>query len=102
MDKAPKFKYLPEANSDPTKNCPIQILEGKYAGIIFNFGKISLKETNDGELDVTMEVDIIHSPENFDKNETEFTQTAGNIFTEIVVSGVEPEPTDLEDDVHQD
>lgn len=102
MDKAPKFQYLPEANSDPTKNCPIQILEGKYAGIVFNFGKISLKETDNGELDVTMEVEIIDSPENFDKNESNFTQTVGNIFTEIVVSGVENEPVDLEDDVHQD
>lgn len=102
MVKTPKFQYVPEAISDPTKNCPIEILEGKYAGVIFNYGKISLKETDDGELDVTMEVDIIRAPNNFDQNETEFTQTAGEIFTEIVVSGVEQEPVDLEDDVHQD
>ena len=102
MVKAPEFKYVPEAVSEIGTNCPIEITEGKYKGIIFNYGKISLKETDTGELDVTMEINLIKAPENFDQNEKDFTQAVGEIFTQIVESGVEQEPTDLEDDVHHD
>lgn len=102
MVKAPKFTYVPEASTDINQNCPIKILEGKYNGIIYNYGKISLKETENGELDVTMDIEIIQAPKDFNQQDDEFTRAVGEIFTEIVESGVEQEPTDLEDDVHQD
>ena len=102
MVKAPKYKYVPEALNDINSNCPIEILEGPYQGIIFNFGKISLKETDNGELDITMEIEMIKAPEDFDKNQPEFTSTVGEIFTQIVEDGIQQEPIDLEDDVHQD
>lgn len=102
MVKAPKFKYVPEAISDVTSNCPIQILDGKYEGIIYNYGKISLKETENNELDVIMEINIIKAPEGFDEKDKDFTTSVGEIFTQIVEDGIEQEPIDLEDDVHTD
>jgi hypothetical protein len=43
MDKAPKFKYVPEASSDVGANCPIQIMEGQYKNIIYRYGKNFIK-----------------------------------------------------------
>jgi hypothetical protein len=102
MDKAPKFKYVPEASSDVGANCPIQILEGKYKDIVYRYGKISLKETENEEISVTMEIDILKSPNGFDQQQDAFTNAVGQIFTQIVEEGIEQEPVDLEDDVHQD
>jgi hypothetical protein len=101
MDKAPKFKYVPEVTSDVGSNCPIMIIEGKYEGIVYRYGKISLKETDNQEIDVTMEIDVLKSPKNFNQQDEEFTNTVGKIFTQIVEDGIEQEPVDLEDDVHQ-
>jgi single-stranded DNA-specific DHH superfamily exonuclease len=83
-------------------NCPIQILEGKYKDIIYRYGKISLKETANEEINVTMEIDVLKAPENFDQQQEDFTNAVGQIFTQIVEEGIEQEPVDLEDDVHQD
>jgi len=45
MAKAPKYKFLQEASVDITQTCPIQILEGKFSGIVYRYGQISFKET---------------------------------------------------------
>jgi hypothetical protein len=102
MGKAPKFKYVPELNFDVTSNCPIQIMEGKYKDIVYRYGTISLAETENQEINVTMEIDIIKAPDDFNKNEKDFTNSVGEIFTKIVEEGIEQEPSDLEDDVHQE
>lgn len=102
MDKAPKFKYVPEASSDVGANCPIQIMEGQYKDIIYRYGKISLKETENEEISVTMEIDVLKAPDDFNQQQEEFTKAVGEIFTQIVEEGIEQEPMDLEDDVHQD
>lgn len=102
MVKAPNFKYVPEASSDAMANCPIEITTGEFKGIVYRYGKISLKELEDGGLDVTMDIELINAPENFDQNTKEFTNAVGEIFSQIVEDGIEEEPTDLEDDVHQD
>ena len=102
MVKEPNFRYLPEVSSDATSNCPIEITKGQFAGIIYRYGKISLEELDDGSLNVTINIEIIKAPENFDKNTKEFTNTIGEIFSEIVEDGIEQEPIDLEDDVHHD
>lgn len=104
MDNKTEFEFLNEASTDPTETCPIMIKTGPYSGIVYKYGKISLREENE-DLNVTMEIDIINAPEDFDKNETAFTNTVGEIFVQIVESGVElkkNDVVDLEDDVHQD
>lgn len=102
MVKEPNFRYVPEASEDAMSNCPIEITNGEFKGIVYRYGKISLKELEDGGLDVTMDIEIIKAPENFDQNTKEFTNTVGEIFSQIVENGIEQEPIDLEDDVHQD
>jgi hypothetical protein len=100
MDKAPKYKFLDELVAD-NDTCPIEILEGQFAGIVFKYGKISLHEVENENLAVNMDISIIKAPEGFDQETEEFTNTVGEIFVNIVESNTE-DSVDLEDDVHQD
>jgi hypothetical protein len=104
MDSKIKYEFLEDPISDVTQTCPIKIKTGPYQDIVFKFGKISLEE-NGEDLSVTMEIDILEAPEDFNKEEQHLTNTVGEIFTNIVESGIEAktlDPIDLEDDVHQD
>jgi hypothetical protein len=104
MDKEPKYQFVDEMIGHDT--CPIKIMSGKYAGIVFKYGKITLEEIENENLKVNMDVDIVQAPEGFNQQETDFTNTVGEIFVDIVekntFDAVKKESADLEDDVHQD
>ena len=102
MDKAPKYKFLPESSTDVSQTCPILITEGKFEGIVYRYGQISFKETDDGDLNVMMDIEMITAPEGFNQQDKDFTDVAGEIFVNIVENQVESEPSDLEADVHED
>ena len=102
MEKAPKYKFLSEVSTDVSQTCPILITEGKFEGIVYRYGKISFKETDDGDLNVMMDIEMISAPEGFNQQDKDFTDVAGEIFVNIVENQVESEPSDLEADVHED
>jgi hypothetical protein len=102
MEKAPKYKFLSEVSTDVSQTCPILITEGKFEGIVYRYGQISFKETDNDELNVTMNIEIITAPDGFDQQDKDFTNIAGEIFVNIVENQVEAEPRDLEADVHED
>jgi hypothetical protein len=103
MVKVPEYKFKDEEIIGHD-TCPIEIMEGPYSGIIYKYGKISMSETESGELSVNMDITIVKAPEGFNQQEKTFTQTVGEIFVDIVEKNVvaDQQPIDLEDDVHQD
>jgi hypothetical protein len=102
MDKVPEYKFV-ENEYIEMDTCPIEILGGEYKGIVYRYGKISLQEFNSGDVEVKMDIEILKSPENFDKNTENFTRTVGEIFVNIVEkNAITKDLVDLEDDVHQD
>ena len=105
MVKVPEYKFIDELMVGHD-TCPIRIMEGQFAGIVYKYGKISLEEVEDGNLKVNMDITMIEAPENFNQQDAIFTQTIGEIFVDIVEKNamevMEKEPADLEDDVHQD
>lgn len=103
MVKIPEYKFK-EDIYDGKDTCPIEILEGEFQGIVYKYGKISIKETEDNNMEVSMDITILVAPDGFDQQQKEFTQTVGEIFANIVEQNViaDKEPVDLEDDVHQD
>lgn len=103
MVKLPEYKFVDEMTSN-MDTCPIKILNGPFQDIVYRYGKISLKEENEN-VSVTMDITMISSPENFNQQDPEFTQTVGEIFVDIVEKSSTTnlkESVDLEDDVHQD
>ena len=103
MVNHPKYEFLEDGTSDITQTCPIKILEGKYQDIVYRYGKISLEQVDSGDLKINMEVQVIKSPDGFDQQEKDFTKTVGDIFVNIVESGIETDDfRDLEADVHED
>ncbi len=102
MAKIPEYKFKDESMVGHD-TCPIEILEGTYKGIVYRYGKISLNETENGELNVNMDITMVEAPEGFNQQDKDFTQTIGEIFVDIVEKNIaEQEPVDLEDDVHID
>jgi hypothetical protein len=49
-----------------------------------------------------MDIEMITAPEDFNQQDKDFTDVAGEIFVNIVENQVEAEPIDLEADVHED
>ena len=103
MDKAPKYKFLPDDSSDISQTCPILITEGQFEGIVYRYGKISFNETETGDLNVTMDIEMITSPENFNQQDKDFTNYVGDIFVDIIENQAKVDDSkDLEADVHED
>ena len=103
MGKLPDYKFVPDADGKIQETCPIEILSGQHAGIVYRYGVIKVSEHDDNNVKVTMDVDIIKAPEGFDKDTESFTMDVGEIFVNIVETQVNKESqVDLEDDVHQD
>ena len=103
MAKVAEFDLLPDDTTDLTNTCPILIKNGKFKDIVYRYGKINFTETTDGGLNVTMEIEMIKAPEGFNQQDSEFTETVGNIFTKIVEDQViATDEKDLESDVHEE
>jgi len=77
------FEFLP---SDDDKITGIGILKGKYAGVLYHYGKARILE--EGELArLTFSYTIIHSPNltvHELQNDEEFHTMIGDILTEIL------------------
>jgi len=105
MDKVPNYRYAADADTETNKTCPVEILDGEFAGIIFRYGTINVSEHDNDNVKVTMELEIVKGPEGFNKDTQEFTNTVGEIFVKIIEEQADTElaePVDLEDDVHTD
>lgn len=103
MGKLPDYKFVPEADSKVDETCPIEILSGQHAGIVYRYGVIRVAEHDNDNVKVIMDIDIIKAPEGFNKDTESFTMDVGEIFVNIVENQSQKEvPVDLEDDVHQD
>jgi hypothetical protein len=103
MDKAIEFELIPDSTTDITNTCPIIIKSGEFKNIVYRYGKISFQELSDGGLNITMEIEVIESPENFNKEDPKFVETAGKIFTQLIEDQItKAEEQDLEADVHED
>ena len=99
----PEYKLITEtAATDITETCPIEIMSGEFKGIVYRYGQISFNEVDGGHLAVNMQVELIKSPDNFDKNTEKFTKTVGDIFVDLVETQELDSTSDLEEDVHQD
>ena len=79
-------QYVFITNKDEEMQC-IGIKTGKYAGVVYKYGKVSLgEETNEGQMPFKFEFDILDSNliprEEF--NGDEFPKLIGDILVDII------------------
>tara|TARA_Y200000002_G_C22635369_1_gene644396 strand:- start:305 stop:580 length:276 start_codon:yes stop_codon:yes gene_type:complete len=79
-------QYVFITNKDEEMQC-IGIKTGKYAGVVYKYGKVSLgEETNEGQMPFKFEFDILDSNliprEEF--NGDEFPKLIGDILVDVI------------------
>ena len=79
--KNKKYAYVQRDGDDFT--C-IKLLEGKYKGIIYKYGKVGFakEEKPDGTLPMRFDYDIIFNPHETDIDKQEFIDYIGDILIE--------------------
>jgi hypothetical protein len=79
--KNKKYAYVQRDGDDFT--C-IKLLEGKYKGIIYKYGKVGFAkdEKPDGTLPMKFDYDIIFNPHETDIDKQEFIDYIGDILIE--------------------
>ncbi len=79
--KNKKYAYVQRDDDDFT--C-IKLLEGKYKGIIYKYGKVGFakEEKPDGTLPMKFDYDIIFNPHETDIDKQEFIDYIGDILIE--------------------
>jgi len=89
-------------NKNDGRMVALKILTGKYKGVSFRFGKVSVadKENADGTYTIDFDYDIItpgkHDPNKLRDNQ-KFTDTLGAILNAIIIAGIEREAKEHEE-----
>ena len=88
--KAPDYRYVDESTEG---NVPIEITDGHYKGIVIRYDRVVLEE-KDENLHFDYDYDIIENP-----NEEEVTEDLRDVFTNILLSVLEEQITDVPEDL---
>lgn len=79
---------IPEEDNDSIN---IQLLTGEYSGVVYSYGKVSVKEIEEDEhAELAFEYDLIDSNniENLEDNPA-FKDHIGNILVSIIMENIE-------------
>ena len=85
----PKYRYADEI---PGGHVPIQIIDGKYQGIVVRYDKVILEERNEN-LYFDYDYDVLKNPDDI-----EITDELRDIFTSFLVSVMDEQITNMPDD----
>jgi|TARA_R110000796_G_scaffold149757_1_gene266585 hypothetical protein len=88
--KAPDYRYVDEITEG---NVPIEITGGQYKGIVLRYDRVVLEE-KDENLHFDYDYDIIENP-----NKEEVTEELRDVFTNILLSVLEEQITDVPEDL---
>jgi len=88
--KAPEYRYVDESTKG---NVPIEITDGHYKGIVIRYDRVVLEEKDDN-LHFDYDYDILENP-----NKEEVTEELRDVFTNILLSVLEEQITDVPEDL---
>ena len=88
-NQPPKYRYVDEVKDG---NIPIQIIDGKFEGIMVRYDKVILEERNEN-LYFDYDYDVLKNPDDI-----EITDELRDIFTSILVSVMDEQITNMPDD----
>jgi|SRR6056300_1385377 hypothetical protein len=78
-----KFDLVEHGNSYHDNHWAIQVKEGAYEGVVFQYDTVSMKE-EEGELVITYNTITLDNPDNLDLKTDEFEGIMGEILTELI------------------
>ena len=86
--KNKKYAFVQREGDDFT--C-IKLLEGKYKGIIYKYGKVGFakEENSDGTLPMKFDYDIIFNPHETNIDKQDFIDYIGDILIEVLEKQIE-------------
>jgi hypothetical protein len=90
MNQTPKYRYADEVTKG---NVPVQIIDGKFEGIMVRYDKIVLQEVN-GELHFDYDYEIVRNPDDI-----EMCDELRDTITKVMVSVLEEQIADMPDDM---
>ncbi len=95
---AKTYKILVDEEPDEYGTSIIEIVEGKYTGVRYTYGKVTspIAEEN-GSMRLSFEYDIVEMPEGIDEQSSieEFETVLGDILVHLIVSKeAEPQNND--------
>jgi hypothetical protein len=90
MNEIPKYRYVDEITEG---NVPIEIMDGKYKGLMLRYNHVVLVEKNE-ELHFDYDYEFVKNPD-----EVEMNQELQDIFTSILVSVLDEQIYDMPDDL---
>tara|TARA_R100001463_G_scaffold15676_7_gene40853 strand:+ start:214 stop:552 length:339 start_codon:yes stop_codon:yes gene_type:complete len=88
---APKYRYADEVSDG---NVPIQIMDGKFEGIMLRYDKVVLRDGDDG-IHFDYEYDISSNPDDVDLSDPDFR----DVLTAILLSVLDEQITNIPDDL---
>ena len=92
MKLPPKYRYVEEQEGG---NLPLQIMDGKYEGLIVRYKKVMLEEKEDG-MHFDYDYEILENPDNVEDN-AELKKVLSSIMFSVMEEqiGIIPEDMDL-------
>ena len=91
MKLPPKYRYVEEQEGG---NLPLQIIDGKYEGLVVRYKKVMLEEKEDG-MHFNYDYDILDNPDNFEDNE-ELKQVLSSIMFSVMEEQIGTIPQDMD------
>ena len=97
-----KYKILVDEEPDESGTTIIEVLDERYAGVRYTYGKVMNPEPEGDGIRLSFEYDIVEMPESVDVKQgiEEFETLLGDILVHIIIS--QEGTTDTNDDINGD
>jgi len=89
-----KYQLVEHPNTFHDKHWSIEILDGVYEGLVYQYDTVSVKEV-DEQVVLDFNVIALHNPKEFDLTEAETSTIMGDILGELIEQYLE-EQNDVE------
>jgi len=92
----PKYQLVEHPNSYHDKHWSIEILDGDYAGLVYQYDTISLREEDNGEVVLDFNVINLDNPVEADLSEEKVSGMMGDILVGLIEQYLKEQENNVE------
>lgn len=78
------YQLVEHQNSFHDKHWSIEIMDGDYAGLVYQYDTVSVREQDDGQVVLDFNVINLESPQDIDLSEEKVSGIMGDILVELI------------------